>query len=215
MSDEEFIKICEESPTMRQAAQKMGYPESNMNSFRRKAKKLKCYKTNQSGKGVPCLSSRIPLEEYYSGEKRISSYKLKSHMLREGAIENKCEECGIASIWNGKELVLHLDHIDGNSYNNKRDNLRLLCPNCHSQTESYCGKKRKNVDLTDQDYITYIPQSLNVAELMKNLNRRPQGHHYRKVAELMEKYNLSFKEGNKIKVRTKKITMFVVIAEKL
>ena len=59
---------------------------------------------------------------------------------------NKCSECGISNEWNGKLLSLQLDHIDGNSDNNLLDNLRLLCPNCHSQTETYCrgyNKKTK------------------------------------------------------------------------
>jgi Zn finger protein HypA/HybF involved in hydrogenase expression len=55
----------------------------------------------------------------------------------------KCNECGIAN-WNGKEIALHIDHIDGNSDNNFPSNLRFLCPNCHSQTHTYCGRNKKN-----------------------------------------------------------------------
>ena len=53
----------------------------------------------------------------------------------------KCECCGIES-WNNKELVFQMHHKDGNSKNNKLDNLILLCPNCHSQTENFSNRKR-------------------------------------------------------------------------
>ena len=51
-----------------------------------------------------------------------------------------CEDCGLGNSWNGKSLTLHLDHIDGNSDNNLPANLRLLCPNCHSQTDNHGSK---------------------------------------------------------------------------
>ncbi len=51
-----------------------------------------------------------------------------------------CSECGTGNVWNDKPLSLHLDHIDGNSDNNSIDNLRLLCPNCHTQTDTYGSK---------------------------------------------------------------------------
>lgn len=56
---------------------------------------------------------------------------------------NKCEICCVKD-WNKKSLSLHVDHIDGNSDNNIPDNIRLLCPNCHSQTETFCGRNKKN-----------------------------------------------------------------------
>lgn len=53
----------------------------------------------------------------------------------------KCEICGITE-WNNKPLVFHIHHIDGCPTNNNLDNLQLLCPNCHSQTDNYSNKKR-------------------------------------------------------------------------
>lgn len=55
-----------------------------------------------------------------------------------------CQECGQTSVWNSMELVLQLDHIDGDSDNNYPSNLRLLCPNCHSQTETFGSKGKGN-----------------------------------------------------------------------
>lgn len=56
----------------------------------------------------------------------------------------KCEVCLQPSEWQGKPLTLQIDHIDGNSDNNLLDNLRVLCPNCHTQTETWCARNKKN-----------------------------------------------------------------------
>jgi hypothetical protein len=71
---------------------------------------------------------------------------IKSSLLRpyyENLRGHKCEECGITT-WNDNPITLHAHHIDGNSYNNKPNNILLLCPNCHSQTSNYCSKNRGN-----------------------------------------------------------------------
>ena len=52
----------------------------------------------------------------------------------------KCTECNLCNLWNNKPLCLQIDHIDGNSDNNEVKNLRLLCPNCHTQTLTYGSK---------------------------------------------------------------------------
>lgn len=66
--------------------------------------------------------------------------------------DNKCAICGMEPIWNGKELVFILDHIDGHASNNKRDNLRMICPNCDSQLDTYKSKNKNSARTHRKDY---------------------------------------------------------------
>lgn len=70
------------------------------------------------------------------------SAAFKRYIIKNNLIEYKCSECGI-STWNNKELSLELDHINGNKRDNRLENLRFLCPNCHSQTSTFAGKNQK------------------------------------------------------------------------
>jgi Zn finger protein HypA/HybF involved in hydrogenase expression len=78
----------------------------------------------------------------FNTERRIKSSTIKNRLIRFKIKENKCEECKL-QMWNNKPLVLQLHHIDGNRYNNTLENLQILCPNCHSQTDTF-GNKRRN-----------------------------------------------------------------------
>ncbi|MGB2240169.1 MAG: HNH endonuclease [Pseudomonadales bacterium] len=53
-----------------------------------------------------------------------------------------CSSCGIGDEWNGKPITLQLDHINGVNNDHRLDNLRMLCPNCHSQTDTWCGRNK-------------------------------------------------------------------------
>lgn len=82
---------------------------------------------------------------------------LKEHFIK--IVSYNCVLCGMGAWYNDKNLVLHLDHIDGNNLNNSKENLRLLCPNCHSQTETYCAKNKapqKEETSVTNDF-SYIP----------------------------------------------------------
>jgi HNH endonuclease len=65
--------------------------------------------------------------------------KLRKRLIGAGLKKNQCEECGIGE-WMNKPLTCELDHIDGNRSNNRLENLRMLCPNCHAQTETWCRR---------------------------------------------------------------------------
>ena len=74
-------------------------------------------------------------------DRREASYKLRRALIESGR-EYKCESCGIQN-YNNKEITLDVDHIDGNWKNHNKENLRFLCPNCHSQTDNF--RKKKNI----------------------------------------------------------------------
>ncbi len=65
--------------------------------------------------------------------------RLKDKLFLAGLKENKCEICELTD-WNKKPIVLHLDHKNGSNMDNRIENIRILCPNCHSQTDTYCRK---------------------------------------------------------------------------
>lgn len=100
--------------------------------------KIFWFKPSQSS-GKYCSNScyqesrkRENLIKYQKGEMHIQS--MREHFINQNGYS--CSICGICS-WNNKPLSLDLDHIDGNSENNLPENLRLLCPNCHRQTETW------------------------------------------------------------------------------
>lgn len=72
-----------------------------------------------------------------------SNSDLKRRLITAGLLENKCVICGIKD-WCGKLISLQLDHINGIHDDNRPENIRLLCPNCHSQTSTFCRRKRKS-----------------------------------------------------------------------
>ncbi len=78
---------------------------------------------------------RKKIRESWYNEGNPPSWRAIKSILFEDR-ERKCQVCGISE-WNGKSIVLEIDHIDGNYENNKPENLRFICPNCHSQTDTY------------------------------------------------------------------------------
>ena len=143
VTDEEIVEVALSSNSATSAASKLGIKYS---TFKIHAKRLGVFKTNQSGKGLskPIFDDRkIPLIDIINGKHpQYQSNKLRIRLLKEGVKEHKCENCGLTE-WLGKKISLELDHIDGNCYNHSIENLRVICPNCHAQTETYRGKNIK------------------------------------------------------------------------
>lgn len=84
----------------------------------------------------------LPLNQVLVKGRPANSFRLGRRLVKLGLLKDVCAICNNKD-WLGKPLSLHLDHIDGDRLNNTIENLRLLCPNCHSQTPTYCGRNIK------------------------------------------------------------------------
>lgn len=94
------------------------------------------------------LSKEEAVRKWFVRDKSISSnHNIINHIKRHNLIDYRCEKCSNSGDWQGSELTLQLDHIDGDANNNQIENLRWLCPNCHSQTPTFCGRRLRKVYL--------------------------------------------------------------------
>jgi hypothetical protein len=134
ISKETFIETCNQQPTMAKAAVVLGL---HFNTFKKYAIGYGCYEPNQAGKGLKKdIKKRIVRLEDYATRASV-----RKTIINDNLIPYKCNECEIND-WNGKKLSLHLDHINGKNGDHRLENLRFLCPNCHSQTDTYTGKNK-------------------------------------------------------------------------
>lgn len=89
------------------------------------------------------IGEKLPDVKYFAKNTSRSGVHTKKRLMEDHNFEEKCDECGLGPEWNNKPINLQVDHIDGDHHNNEIDNLRFLCPNCHSQCETFGSKRLK------------------------------------------------------------------------
>ena len=114
-----------------------------------------------------------------------SNHYLKKIIRERNLLEWSCSECGIEK-WKNKEIGLELDHINGDAANNNLENLRLLCPNCHSQTDTFRGRgintgKKK---VSDEELIESLRNSKNIRQALIKVGLSPRGGNYTRALKL-------------------------------
>ena len=140
VTKEQIIKAST-LPSAMQAAAFLGI---RYTTYKKYAQELGVWNTNQSGKGITKnKNSKISTQDILEGKvPHFQRLGIKKRLIKEGLKKYQCEMCGLIE-WHGIKIGLELDHINGNCYDHRLENLRLLCPNCHATTSTYRGKNKK------------------------------------------------------------------------
>lgn len=147
-TDLEFIDIVKSSYSIAEICRKLNIKPygGNYRVIKNKIKKLNIDITHMTGRawnsGVRKMSPKKSLNDILVKDSHYKSYKLAKRLIKEGLKEHKCEYCGLKE-WLGNIIKLELHHINGDPYDNRYENLKLLCPNCHAYTDNYRGKNKK------------------------------------------------------------------------
>lgn len=153
---EEFIEAWNSSLSIAEVARKLDCNKngSGYSTLKRAADALGLTKDHMLGQGhlkgkTHNWTPSKPLEEVLVENNYVSSSGLKKRLFKEGVLTPVCSICGITE-WLGKPAPLSLDHISGDNTDNRLENLRILCYNCHGQTETFCrGNTRSNSALKE------------------------------------------------------------------
>ena len=148
LSEEKFRQIIAHNNSWRACALEVGLCGAGKNAryqLQKRCEELKCDTSHFGSQttNANIASTKYSLEEIMvENSTYTSTTKLKERIIKANLLPYKCAICGNTGEWNGQKLVLQLDHINGNHFDHRKENLRFLCPNCHSQTETFSGKNK-------------------------------------------------------------------------
>ena len=131
---DQVISALTQTRSVREAAKLLEVTTGALFDYIRR-NKLTEYTKTPDGRRKPWIKT----EEILAGTKNVHNSLVKTRLLREGLLKRECYECGLTT-WRGKPAPLQMDHIDGDKTNNTLENLRILCCNCHAQTDTYSGR---------------------------------------------------------------------------
>jgi 5-methylcytosine-specific restriction endonuclease McrA len=161
-TENQLVEAVEKSTCLIECIKLLGVSVggSNNRSIRRRIKKLGIsiahWIDRRTIKGKKKYIPKKPLSEVLIENSTYSSHALRDRLIKDQLIDYKCAICGMINEWCGSQLSLQMDHINGINNDNRLENLRFLCPNCHSQTSTFGGRKLKGIKLkAEEEYIRY------------------------------------------------------------
>lgn len=146
-ADSEFKQIVSESSSCAVAMRKLGFTctgGSARNTIKRRISELAIDVSHWNDKTKNARAATLlPHDSYFALNTPHSGGHIRERILKYNLLPYKCACCGNIGEWQGKQLRLQVDHINGDHNDNRLENLRFLCPNCHAQTETFAGKNVK------------------------------------------------------------------------
>ena len=130
--------------------------------------------------------SLVSNEDLFKTDSRYSNEAVKQRIVKDNLLEYRCSKCGIDS-WQGETIVLDLDHINGNNCDNRLENLRYLCPNCHSQTNTYKGRNKNSgkTKVSDQKLLTAYKKCGTIRQALLDVGLAAKGGNYERLKKLI------------------------------
>lgn len=156
---EELEQIVKESFSYRDVIKKVGYTTvsgGNTKTVRNRIEKYGIDTSHFSIGGEKGITRTK--ENVFCKDSTATQSTLRKWYKKRDDIPYQCDCCGISE-WQGKELALQLDHINGDNHDNRLENLHWLCPNCHSQTDTFCGKHLKKNHATGKGIVKELPKN--------------------------------------------------------
>ena len=191
LSEERFAQLVKESRSFYELAEKIGYSKTGggTNEALRKAVKERDLDISHfTGEGWN--KNNYDYSTFTNNSiKKNGKTTLKAIINLRG---RKCENCGMVE-WLGQPINLEIHHIDGNHNNNELENIQLLCPNCHSYTNNYCGKNINNgkVKVKDEELVKALEKSSSIRQALISVGLAGSGGNYKRANELIVKYQIT------------------------
>ena len=191
-SKEEIEQFVKESYSYRQLGEKLGYNPNGGSLNKTMTEMIEKLQLDISHfKGQGWNKNNFDYSRFQKGRTIKRSDAINALIYLRG---HKCECCGNTE-WLNKPITLEIHHIDGDNQNNEIDNLQLLCPNCHSQTDNWRGKnisKEKRINtISDEDFVQALENSPNIRQALLKLGLSAKGGNYQRANELIVKYQIT------------------------
>lgn len=179
LSDEQFVELLKKSSTISEVLFKLGYTVKGnswgYSQVKRRMDDLNLDYSIFKGKSAVIKTNKlnnVKKEDILKENCKHQRIVLRRYIIKNNLIPYKCAICGCTE-WQGKTLSLELDHINGINNDNRLENLRFLCPNCHSQTSTYGSRNQQlnssEYDISD-DLRKMVEEKYNEVKSVKNVS---------------------------------------------